>query len=87
MKLRVKFTKWYVKKGYTFSYAFAKPGEEPKVFYKCPIWVKPLLIFFSPSIYTREKNGGMIAAALAEGLENGLRQGAELRKIFLEKEV
>lgn len=46
MDLKRTFTKWYVKKGYTF-----KADED---IFKCPIWVRPLLVFFSPSIYTLE---------------------------------
>ena len=59
--MRKRFTKWYVKQGYRFGYKF-----EPKsyfsddlvdtgvAFWVCPWWVKPLLIFFSPSVYLYE---------------------------------
>lgn len=47
-----KFTYWYIKRGYTFEYI---NYYEPV--WHCPWWVKPLLIFFSPSIYMYRKCG------------------------------
>lgn len=45
MNIRKIFTKWYVKQGYTFwSDLF---GEH----WVCPFWIKPFLVFFSPSVY------------------------------------
>lgn len=67
MNIRKRFTIWYVQQGYTF-------GCTDSVF-ECPFWVKPLLIFFSPSVYTHivygnfiYKNlvGGMIKASMGE---------------------
>lgn len=76
------FTKWYVKRGYTFGYDFtdvpvytdgylSTPGGMPKVRFNCPKWVKPLLIFFSPSVYQQET----LAKYIIEGFEEGLRSG------------
>ena len=54
--LRVKFTRWYYRKGYRMVY---KPcgyadGVVELVF-SCPFWVRPLVeLFFSPCIYYRE---------------------------------
>lgn len=48
-KIRRKFTTWYYKKGYRFGYI--DPSKSFDTYYKCPRWVKPLLIFFSPSVY------------------------------------
>lgn len=73
-KLRRIFTRWYVKRGYTFGYDFtdvpvysdgylSTPGGIPKTIWNCPWWVKPLLIFFSPSVYMSKTYG--------EGLTKG----------------
>lgn len=50
-KLKTKFTKWYVRKGYVFGYDGNIP---PKAYWSCPWYVKPLLFLFSPSIYDVE---------------------------------
>lgn len=47
--LKRKFTTWYYKKGYRFGYD--DPGKSFDTYFKCPRWVIPLLIFFSPSVY------------------------------------
>lgn len=52
-KLRERFTKWYVKKGYKFTYDGTDPFN-PMPVYDCPKSVKPLLVLFSPSIYFKE---------------------------------
>lgn len=55
--IRKRFTKWYIKRGYTFEYNwvlnnnYTSSAEE---YFVCPLWVKPLLIFFSPSVYCAE---------------------------------
>ena len=78
-KLREKFTKWYIKRGYTFGYSgvpvytdglLVTPLEMPEAIWKCPWWVKPLLIFFSPSIYYRDTWGRLIYEGLMEGLNS-----------------
>lgn len=48
-KLKKRFTKWYYKKGYKFGYN--NPIFPESAYWKCPWYVKPLLIFFSPSYY------------------------------------
>lgn len=65
-KLRKKFTKWYYKKRYTFGYLCTK------AFWKCPFYIRPLLIFFSPSQYficTAEEYVGHFKQGLTEGQE------------------
>ena len=64
MNIKKRFTKWYVKKGYKFSYDSSNcemigsddifppiPKTPPVAVWHCPWWVKPLLILFSPSVY------------------------------------
>lgn len=79
-KIRECFTKWYVKQGYTFGYnfygipivsddVFKIPCGMPKACFSCPLWVKPLLIFFSPSVYTRETIGRNIAEGFMIGID------------------
>lgn len=60
---RRQFTKWYVKRGYTFTYDLSN--------FDCPLWVKPLLIFFSPSIYCVETSGQLITETFQRYLEEG----------------
>ena len=47
LNFRKSFTEWYFDKGYDFLYR--ENSLEPK--WICPWYVKPLLIFFSPSVY------------------------------------
>lgn len=56
-RIKRAFTKWYIKRGYMFYYDFVRINEEViriRARYNCPLWVKPLLIFFSPSVYNNE---------------------------------
>ena len=46
MSIKKRFTKWYVNNGYKFGY-----DSSSVAVWRCPWWVKPLLIFFSPSVY------------------------------------
>lgn len=52
-KLREKFTKWYVRKGYTMDWACCDFGDGIANFiFTCPFLVKPLAYFlFSPCVY------------------------------------
>ena len=63
MAIKERFTKWYVRRGYIFHYTF-----NTETVFECPFWVKPLLIFFSPSVYFREAVGKAIANILIEGI-------------------
>lgn len=83
-KIKRLFTKWYVKRGYTFRYDFTGipvifdgvhtlPLGQPKAVFNCPVLVKPLLIFFSPSVYVGEAWG----RELIEGFEKGIKEGLE----------
>ena len=78
-KLRHRFTKWYIRKGYTFGYDFTDVpvvGDEyikspcgiPKSIWRCPFWVRPLLVLFSPSIYAAEAWGKGIVEGLIKGM-------------------
>lgn len=51
-KLKKKFTKWYFEKGYGFGYDYRNEAV-----FVCPLWVKPLLFLFSPSIYVHDLIG------------------------------
>lgn len=52
-KIIKRFTVWYVKRGYKFKVTVSKNGEVIEQ-WNCPWWVRPLLIFFSPSTYLLE---------------------------------
>lgn len=86
-KFKARFTKWYIKRGYRFIYNFnnvpvyhdgflSTPCGMPEILFICPWWVKPFLIFFSPSVYSAETIGKIIADALAEGM----RAGEDMKK-------
>ena len=68
-KLRKKFTKWYVKKGYTFGYDDFSPSS---AVWNCPWYVKPFLFLFSPSVYQMEWSNEYIVKGFMEGLAKGL---------------
>jgi hypothetical protein len=81
-KLSGPFTRWYVKRGYTFDYefeagaahtdgTFSTPLRFPKAVWTCPWWVKPLLIFFSPSVYVLDKYTTEFIKYFNEGLLAG----------------
>ena len=71
--IRARFTIWYVRQGYTYI---------RDTFY-CPLWVRPLLIFFSPVRYYAELYGKIFAEGFVEGLDKGfvdvvpIRDGCE----------
>ena len=80
--IKARFTKWYVKKGYRFGYDFEdcdiigdehfkSPYGMPIAYWICPKWVKPLLMLFSPSIYTTLT----IGADFVRGFQKGLNEG------------
>ena len=75
MNIKKRFTIWYVQRGYTFDPRPDK-GCTDSVF-ECPFWVKPLLIFFSPSVYTHIVYGNFIYKNLVKGLMN-----ARMEKLF-----
>ena len=75
MNIKKRFTIWYVQRGYTFDPRPDK-GRTDSVF-ECPFWVKPLLIFFSPSVYTYIVFGDFIYKNLVEGMIN-----ARMEKFF-----
>lgn len=45
--LKRRFTKWYVAKGYGFRF----DPFHMRPIYTFPLWVRPLRVFFSPSVY------------------------------------
>lgn len=69
--LKKRFTKWFVRKGYRFSY-----DEQGRTVFMCPIWVKPFLVLFSPSVYMHIV-GIEAGRALQEGIKAGLAGGKE----------
>lgn len=68
-KLKERFTKWYVNKGYLFEYDFTIDPTESS--FVCPIWVRPFLIFFSPSVYLNETYGKIMRDSFREGIKTG----------------
>ena len=99
-KIRKKFTLWYIKKGYTFGYDFSETKyvyydnkivllDQPKAVFKCPVWVKPFLIFFSPSIYA-EIQAEAIVQGITEAMKKAvygssmMKEGVKTLKAFLE---
>ena len=45
IRIGMHFTRWYVRRGYTFDY------EDHKPVWDCPWYIRPMLFFFSPVIY------------------------------------
>lgn len=95
-KLRRAFTKWYIKRGYRFGYefdgrldyeneVFKFPVGMPKSVFECPWWVKPLLIFFSPSTYFAEYWGKNIIKWFEEGIHMGMNDSIVAKKSTDEK--
>lgn len=84
MNIKRQFTKWYVKRGYTFSYDFTDvpvfgddfmkiPAVIPKAVWHCPWWVKPFLFLFSPSVYTSKDIGKKFVDGFVKGLHVGMK--------------
>ena len=71
MNIKKRFTKWYVKKGYKFFYDSSNIAV-----WRCPWWVKPLLIFFSPSVYFMNY-GKLFADGFMKGLKNEMEANEE----------
>lgn len=70
--IRRAFTKWYVDRGYTFRYEIPPLGTiEDCAIWDCPWWVRPLLIFFSPSTYFAYKVGNEVVEYFMRGLLHG----------------
>ena len=65
MKIRKRFTKWYIKMGYTFGY-----DSYGDAYWNCPWYIKPLLFLFSPSCYCINEN---IGKAMLEGFLEGFK--------------
>ena len=85
MNIKKRFTKWYVKKGYTFGYDFSKcetiggddifppmPLTQPVVVWGCPWWVKPFLLLFSPSVYVAEDWEKQFVNGFIAGMQMGM---------------
>lgn len=53
---RIKFTKWYYRKGYRMEWKTCDFGDGvAEMIFRCPLWVRPLVYyFFSPCVYYRE---------------------------------
>lgn len=59
-----KFTYWYIERGYKFGY-----HPSGQAYWVCPWWVRPLLIFFSPSIYMYCKCGELFCDSFRRGIK------------------
>lgn len=77
-KLRVRFTKWYVNRGYKFRSVILH-GEIEGI-WDCPFWVRPLLIFFSPSVYVIEVQGKNMAKWFENGIKEGIKNGWRMKE-------
>ena len=59
-RLKKLFTKWYIKKGYTYGLSYTSNTRKDITdiyivrYYNCPLWCKLLLFLFSPSVYSAE---------------------------------
>lgn len=79
-ELKKRFTIWYIKKGYTFDYVlhridFNEPFyQKPIAIFDCPWYVKPLLCFFSPSVYFIEKHGKAIVRWFEKGINDAMEE-------------
>lgn len=62
-KLKRRFTNWYVRRGYTFHTTPDCDG-----YWVCPWYVKPLLIFFSPTVYMEKAIGENILVGFQAGI-------------------
>lgn len=83
--VKERFTKWYIRNGYRFYYRFdpAKTlytndvfkftDSVPEARFLCPWYIRPLLIFFSPSVYMYEEYGKQIAKSFMKGMEEAER--------------
>ena len=71
-KLRRRFTLWYIRRGYGFGYDTS--SGKPKALFNCPIWVRPLLFLFSPSIYGYHCYGKMLVEGFLEGVSKGEKE-------------
>ena len=81
--MKQKFTKWYVKRGYQFEYDFMDPLMcTSKPIWTCPLWVRPFLIFFSPSVYCQESMGKLMIGWFEKGLEAGLKEKKRIKNMF-----
>lgn len=71
-KLRKKFTKWYVKRGYSIATYYNGRGSFSYA-PKCPWWVKPFAKYLlSPGVFHYE-HAKQCAASLSKGFLKGLR--------------
>lgn len=92
--IKKRFTKWYIKKGYTFDYidyAISRsdliggddifpplPQSIPKAIFICPWYIRPLLVFFSPSVYVNETLGNIIVSCVIKGMIKGMKEMEEI---------
>lgn len=67
--VKKRFTKWYIRKGYRFYYKVRFNGDTPKAKWLCAWYIRPLLIFFSPSVYFYDVYSKVIAERILKELE------------------
>lgn len=93
--IRRAFTKWYADRGYTFRYEIPPLGNpaatgkfsiDTCAVWDCPWWVRPLLIFFSPSVYVAYKIANEAVGAFEQGLREGMSRETLDELINKEKE-
>lgn len=70
-KLKRRFTLWYIKRGYGFGYDTS--SRVPKAWFRCPIWVRPLLVLFSPGVYC-DRYGKIMLEGFLEGLRGAQKE-------------
>lgn len=74
-KIKERFTRWYYRKGYRMHYKPCAYGDGvDSLVFDCPWWIKPLLIFFSPSVYYIE-----YGKTISDWFEEGFSQGLETK--------
>lgn len=77
MAIKKRFTMWYIRRGYIF---------DPETGFECPFWVKPLLIFFSPIVYTYYVFGEWVYKNFMEGMKggkNGYQRSRKLPEVYV----
>ena len=73
-----RFTRWYVKRGYTFSVKDGRPV------YGCPWWVRPFTFLISPSVYYINAFGKALADAFNATLIQSVERLNRMNRINTE---
>lgn len=72
---RVRFTKWYYRKGYRMKYRPCDYGDGvAELVFICPLWIRPFIeLLFSPCTYYREIGSDFTEYFIA-GFEQGFKE-------------